>query len=80
MLHYRDLAAYGEQLLLSIRFGSWTSATDPDRAANWARYFRREVQQYCHAYRAVTGHGLAARPEASANGYARRRPFPAYRG
>ncbi|HEV7713034.1 MAG TPA: hypothetical protein VGP16_32875 [Asanoa sp.] len=80
VLHYRDLAAYGEQLLLSIRFGSWTSATDPDRAANWARYFRREVQQYCHAYRAVTGHGLAARPGASANGYARRRPFPAYRG
>ena len=46
---YRDLAAFGEQLLLSIRFGAWTSVTDPDQAANWARYFRREVQQYGHA-------------------------------
>jgi hypothetical protein len=80
VLHFRDLAAYGEQLLLSIRFGAWTSATDPDQAANWARYFRREIQQYCHAYRAVTGRGPARRPEASSNGYARRRPYPAYRG
>jgi hypothetical protein len=80
VLHYRDLAAYGEQLLLTIRFGAWTSATDPDQAANWARYFRREVQQYCHAYRAVTGRGLSRRPESSSNGYARRRPYSAYRG
>ena len=62
VLHFRDLAAYGEQLLLSIRFGAWTSVSDPDQAANWARYFRREVQQYCHAYGAVTGRGMSRRP------------------
>jgi hypothetical protein len=69
-LHYRDLAVYGEQLLLSIRFGAWTGESDPARAANWARYFRREVQQYCHAYRAVTGHDILRRREASSpNGF-----------
>jgi hypothetical protein len=80
VLHYRDLAAHGEQLLLSIRFGAWTSVADPDQAANWARYFRREVQQYCHAHRAVSGRGLHRRQEASSNGYARPRRYPAYRG
>jgi hypothetical protein len=78
-LHYRDLAEFAEQLLLGVRFGAWTSATDPDQAANWARYFRREVQQYCHAYEAVTGHGLHRRAHApqglgrraETNGYAR---------
>ena len=88
VLHFRDLAEFGEQLLLGIRFGAWTSVNDPDQAANWARYFRREVQQYCHAYRAVTGVDLIGgrrarpgrRPEAASHGYARRQPFRAYRG
>lgn len=79
-LHYRDLAEFAEQLLLGIRFGAWTSVNDPDQAANWARYFRREVQQYCHAYQAVTGQGVHRRAHAPAalgrkttsNGYARR--------
>ena len=46
MLHFRDLAVFGEQLLLSIRFGAWTTVNDPEQAANWARYWRREVQRY----------------------------------
>ncbi len=79
VLHYRDLAEFAEQLLLGIRFGAWTSANDPDQAANWARYFRREVQQYCHAYQAVTGQGVHRRAHSpaalgrttAANGYAR---------
>src|SRR6185436_19057194 len=29
-LHYRDLALSGEQLMLSIRFGAWTSVSNPD--------------------------------------------------
>ncbi|MFF5078556.1 hypothetical protein ACFY36_16015 [Actinoplanes sp. NPDC000266] len=77
--HYRDLAEFAEQLLLGIRFGAWTSVNDPDQAANWARYFRREVQQYCHAYQAVTGQGVHRRAHSPAalgreasNGYARR--------
>lgn len=52
---FRDLAAYGEQLLLSIRFGDWIGVNDEDSAKNWARYFRPEIQGYLHAYRAVTG-------------------------
>jgi hypothetical protein len=36
-LHFRDLAVFGEQLLLSIRFGAWTTVIEPEQAANWAR-------------------------------------------
>jgi hypothetical protein len=53
--HFRDLAVYGEQLLLSIRFGDWIAVNDENSAKNWARYFRPEIQGYLHAYRAVTG-------------------------
>src|SRR5262249_46107179 len=55
ILHFRDLARFGERLLLSIRFGNWTSQILSQAAANWARYFRPEIQGYVHAYRAVTG-------------------------
>ena len=55
VMHFRDLAVFGEQLLLSIRFGAWSAVGDPDQAANWARYWRPEVQGYIHAYRAVSG-------------------------
>ncbi|MGY1807676.1 hypothetical protein ACI8AF_09920 [Blastococcus sp. SYSU D00669] len=61
VLHFRDLAVFGEQLLLGIRFGAWTQAVAPDQAANWARYWRAEVQGYVHAHRAVTGVDLAQR-------------------
>lgn len=53
--HFHDLARFGELLLLSIRFGNWNVTRDPVRAANWARYFRPELQGYMHAYRTVTG-------------------------
>ncbi len=53
--HFRDLAVYGEQLLLSIRYGDWIADNDEYSAINWARYFRPEIQGYLHAYRAVTG-------------------------
>ena len=58
--HFRDLGAFGEQLLLSIRFGSWNSPTvGATNAANWAHYWREEIQRYIHAYKAVTGIDLA---------------------
>ena len=60
-LHFRDLAVFGEQLLLSIRFGAWTATINPAQAANWARYWRPEVQGYIHAYRAATGRDLTQR-------------------
>jgi hypothetical protein len=61
VMHFHNLGVYGEQLLLSIRYGAWTR-TDvlPLQAANWARYWRAEIQGYIHAYRAVTSIDLSA--------------------
>jgi carboxypeptidase family protein len=53
--HFRDLAVYGEQILLSVRYGDWIAIVDEDSAKNWARYWRPEIQGYLHAYRAATG-------------------------
>jgi hypothetical protein len=52
--HYRDLATFGEQVLLSVRFGNWSEVTDAGQAANWARFWRAEVQGYIAAFRAVS--------------------------
>jgi hypothetical protein len=60
---FNDLARFGEQLLLSIRFGHWSEVHQSDVATNWAREWRSEVKQYIHAYRAATGVDLA--PESS---------------
>jgi hypothetical protein len=54
-VHYRDLGVFGEMVLLSIRYGAWVSVVIPDQAANWARYWRPEIQGYVQAYRTVTG-------------------------
>ena len=63
VVHFHDLAVYGEQVVLSIRYGAWslTSATAA-QAANWARYWRNEIQGYIHAYRAATGIDLTTEP------------------
>ena len=53
--HFRDLGVFGEQILLSIRYGDWIDVNDEEAAKNWARYWRPEIQGYLHAYRAVTG-------------------------
>jgi hypothetical protein len=58
--YFHDLAVFGEQLLLSIRFGDWSNVVDRNQAGNWARYWRQEVQWYMHAYQAVTGVDLSA--------------------
>jgi len=58
--HFRDLGVFGEQLLLSIRFGDWTSVNNRFSAANWANFWRPQIQAYIHAYRAVTGVDLTA--------------------
>ena len=60
VLHFRNLGKFGEQILLSIRFGAWNNVDDPLQAANWARYWRPEIQGYIHAYRAVTGVDLTS--------------------
>ncbi len=62
--HFRDLGVFGEQILLSIRYGDWINVDLEDAAKNWARYWKPEIQGYIHAYRATTGVDLtAAAPE-----------------
>lgn len=60
--HFNDLAIFGEQLLLSVRYGNWNLVNDHTQAGNWARYWRPEIQNYIHSYRAVTGVDLRADP------------------
>jgi len=60
--HFRDLAVFGEQLLLTIRYGDWSEVIDENQAKNWATSWRPEIQGYIHAYRAVTGVDLASEP------------------
>ncbi len=59
--HFRDLAVYGERLLLTIRHYRWVAVDDQEEARTWARVFRPEIQGYVHAYRAVTGVDLSNR-------------------
>ncbi|HEY8202884.1 MAG TPA: hypothetical protein VII47_16245, partial [Actinomycetota bacterium] len=68
VLHFRDLGIFGEQVLLSIRFGAWTKVIESEAASNWARYWRPEIQGYIHAYRAVTGVDLTESVEATQPG------------
>jgi hypothetical protein len=44
--HFHELAIYGEQILLSIRYGDWIDINDQELARNWARYWRPEIQRY----------------------------------
>lgn len=60
VLHFHNLAIYGEQILLGARYGAWSTVNDPLQAANWVRFWRPEIQGYIHAYRAVTGVDLSA--------------------
>ena len=53
--HFHDLGTYGEEIILSVRWGDWLKINDEDVAKNWARSWRAEIQSYLHAYRAVTG-------------------------
>jgi hypothetical protein len=67
--HPRDLGVFGEQILLSIRYGNWSVINDPQQAANWARYWRPEIQRYTHAYRATTGIDLTEKVDATVPAY-----------
>lgn len=63
--HARDMGVFGEQLLLGIRYGNWSVINDPQQSANWARYWRPEIQRYYHAYRAATGVDLTEKVDAT---------------
>jgi hypothetical protein len=60
VLNFRNLGTFGEQVLLSIRYGNWNDVVEPLQATNWARFWRPEIQGYLHAYRSVTGIDLTA--------------------
>jgi hypothetical protein len=60
VVHFNDLANFGEQIVLGIRYGAWSTVNEPASAANFARFFRPQIQGYVHAYRAVTGVDLGA--------------------
>lgn len=53
--NFRDLAEFGERIVLSIRLGDWIAYVGEDHAKNWARFFRADIQAYLHGYRAITG-------------------------
>ncbi|PTM13309.1 MAG: hypothetical protein DA408_07320 [Bacteroidetes bacterium] len=60
-MHFNNLAVFGEQILLSIRFGDWSEQTrTQDDAAQWALFFRAQIQGYIHSYKAATGVDLTA--------------------
>jgi len=60
--HFHDLARYGEQMLLAIRYDDWTNVADQEVAKAWVRFWRPEVQGYLHAYRSATGQDLTVEP------------------
>ncbi len=53
--YYHDLARFGEQVVLSIRWTNWTLQNDRDFAAAWANDWRDAVQRYIHCYQTATG-------------------------
>jgi hypothetical protein len=60
--NFHELAATGEQILLSIRYHDWSAVNDQEEAKLWARYWKPEIQRYMHSYRAVTGVDLTTEP------------------
>ena len=52
---FNYLAHYGEQILLSLRYGNWSQIDDAGTAAAWADKWRPAIQTYVHHYRRVTG-------------------------
>ena len=74
--HFRDLGTFGEQIVLSVRFGSWATEIEPDSAVNWARYWRPEIQGYVHAYRATTGADLRSTVDETMPGVLLQRRLP----
>ncbi len=60
--HFNELAVFGEQILLSVRYGDWSNVNIEDQAKNWARYWKPEAQSYIHSYRAATGVDLTVQP------------------
>lgn len=65
--YFRDLAVFGEEIVLSIRWISWSQVNNRDIAKEWALIFRNAVQRYLFCYQAVTGIDLSALEVAGGN-------------
>jgi len=59
VIHFSDLARFGERILLSVRHVRWDAIGDPNAAHDWAIAWRSEIQGYSHAYRMATGVALS---------------------
>jgi hypothetical protein len=57
---YHELAEFGEDILLSIRFTMWSQINTPQVAGSWANRFRPAIQRYIYSYQAVTGVDITA--------------------
>lgn len=57
--YFRDLARFGERILLSVRYGNWSDVNEQDDARAWLRYWKGEIQGYIHAYHTATGVNLS---------------------
>ena len=76
VVNFHNLATFGEQILIGIRYGAWGEVSRPAQAANWARIWRAEIQGYTHAYRSVSGVDLTSSPGAhNGNGVPSRASF-----
>jgi hypothetical protein len=61
VIHFHKLAVFGEQILMSIRFGDWNAVgATADQADNWVRYWKPAIQSYIESYRTATGVDLSA--------------------
>jgi hypothetical protein len=58
--YYHDLARFGEDIILSIRFVPWNTLGTTQDARVWAIRNREAVQRYIHNYQAVTGVDVSA--------------------
>ena len=79
ILHFHELGVYGERILLGARYKDWARELQPTTAANWARYWRAEIQGYLYAYRAVTGSDLTDGVDATMPGVLLRGRLPGAR-
>jgi hypothetical protein len=58
---YHDLAEFGEDILLTVRFTMWSQLKNkPEQIAGaWANRYRSAIQRYIYSYQVVTGVDLS---------------------
>lgn len=65
VVHFHNLARFGEKLLLSIRWHAWGDENNGAVARNWLNTFRTEIEGYLYSYRIATGIDLSVEPKDS---------------